>query len=1334
MTCRITARRLASTTISSLLALSLASTAHAQGAGIHFGPTPILWIGMDRSASLDFTFDEGQVPAHELSVADCDPDVEYERNRRILLTEGFTGRFDGLCAIGSPRLDIADASLPWPHIDYTWARHRSGGLLHLGAPFVNFGYGSFDSDTGTGLNDSGGCSLGQDSNGLNLGVSNELNLLGGYVPPLPASGFPPLDGSQRAWRQHAAREAYRRILDIYPAGGTPLAATLDDIEYLRHNDQGVVTDPYNACRPHAALLVTDGGDTWEVCHSNPDDAAPELACDQYDYPPASEVAARLGGDAECRSCDGGDTVYGVPTFVVGLNVDEPLAVAELEGIASSSAEAYCATIGEDSSCLCAVRAADGTCLQHSYRANDYHALLNSLATVLHTVVAGGAQSTVQPQTMRMLHEGRPGIATFEAGAVFGPAAWATGTFTRTLEYCAYDEDDPDDPGYLAEAPRLDLAAQFDAAHAVDTEVRYFTNRLDLASSCARPTCDFHDPESCGDDADWVPDPVAGAGLGTGGLTRGGATPEPAWPTQSAALEVLFGVTGAGFFGGDGSGLSAGDIGEVAVCGTSDVGPITQIVTPDEADALIRDFGYSAGACPGQTVLCHKAEEPWLTLLVGTTERGAHMAHGDSLGVCYPPVPVATPGQVCHYGDGGNPTTIEVGPVAALVHLTLHPSDFAGACPAEADQSNRAAVVAALHAERGEEFWNGNDFELFSDPTMGFDAVSERCMVPLDVAVWREHPEFFAAENPDHVEAILRWMRGENLAAMTDLLPSEFDPLTAPFYDRPEDAYFGDILHGQMAVAGRPSVLDRSTEGYQRFVADHGARRRMVYLPNNNGQLMAFDAESGAHQWSFVPGSMLPALGQTMHARRAILDGPVTVRDMICGYSADGTDEYCTILALSYGAGGSGVTALDVTDPDAPAFLFELTGEHMPELGLGGPRALLTHLEIYDGSSTRARGVMVISGGVPAGGPEMVLGGTSVGSSSGEVIAVLEVPSGRVMRQFDAASDPALFASCGAVTSPPETLSEFASGAGIYAGTQYGCLLFLDTSSVHPEDWALHVIDRASTPGMILYPPAVARRGDGSNIVVYSQGSPEFDPHTGRIQTLVSFRHELALVPGADGAPDTYAFADVDLDARDHVNFELALEPGEVVTAEPVIADGILYFATWVPNDSPCEFGMGRLWGIDWLGNRDEAGPLASAPYVARADDPRIRPRLPNPDAAFDADLPATVPYVSTLVLASSDPADRGSVDYSVIYDVNVVSVPSCDAVDARVAPDGSAAELLSGSSHRELRVHMVRTDDLDRSGGWSEATNAVSTASVPFALPDASASGYPLDWGSIRMY
>jgi hypothetical protein len=1298
------------------LAGLLPRDAAAQGAGIQFAPAPVIWIGMDRSASLDFTYDEGAVPGHVLDAAACDPNVEYERNRRILLTEGFTGRFDGLCAIGEPRSGGAlDAVLPWPHIAYTWTRHRDGGLLQMGAPFVNFGYGSFDSIEDTGTGQAGGYSLGAEYNGINLGISNRADQSGGYVPPLPWQGYPPRDGVHRAWRQHIASEAYERILDIHPMGGTPLAATLEDIEFLRHHDPGVVNDPYNSCRAHAALLVTDGGDTWEICSSDPTNAAPELNCDDYDYALANVVAERLAGETSCRSCTGGETVYPVPTYVVGVNVDEPLAVDQLEGIAEGGG-------------TCAVLAEDGTCVQHSFRANDYHALVNSLATVLNSVV-GGTQSAVQPQTMRLSYNGRPGIATFTAGAVFGDSAWASGTFQRTHYYCAFDEDDPDAPGFLAEAPTIDLTEQFTPARAAAASVPIFTNRLDLQSSCARPTCDFHDPVACGDVAGWVPDPETGIGNGTGGLQRGGANPTAAAPEQDAALELLMGVPNGGVVGGDGSGIDPDDIGEMAVC---DPDATTRIVTASEGQYLVANEGFTEGPCAGDAVVCHTAPDPDQTLRIIASALTGHLGHGDTLGVCYPPAAAGT--TVCHRRLLLLPETLELTNEEAAFHLTYHLTDTAGPCSPEPDAYTREEIENALHSERQRDFWNGNDFELFEDTSLAFDTVATDCMVPLEVGTWRDHPDYFAAENPDHVEAIIRWTHGENLADLAALLPSEFDPATAPFYDRPADDYFGDVLHGQMAIAGRPNLLVRTTEGYQNFVNDHGARRRMVYLPNNSGQLMAFDAESGEHLWSFVPGSMLPALAQTMHARRPILDGPVVLEDMICGYDAAGTDEYCTILAMSYGAGGSGVSVLDVSDPEAPKFLFELTGQDVPELGIGGPRALLTQLEINDGTTQRARGVLAITGGAPGGGAEAVLGGDRIGGTSGEVFLVMELPSGRILRQFDATTDPDLFAECGAVTSPPETLSIFSTGAGIYAGTQYGCLLFLDTSSPYPANWTLNVIDKASTPGMILYPPAVARRADGSNIIVYSQGSPEFDPHHGRVQTLVSFRHALELVSSADGTPDRYSFAATDLSTRDNVNFELAFEPGEVVTAEPVIADGVIYFATWYPNSTPCEFGSARLWGVGYLGNRNEPGPVSARPYVARAGDARITPMLPNPDFAFDDALPAIVPFITSLQLIEADPSARPTSDYSVIYDVNINTVPSCDAVDARVSHDGANAEVLSGSSHRELSVHMIRTDSLDTSSGWSAAANSVDTVAIPFELRDASASGFPLDWGSIRLY
>ena len=87
---------------------------------------------------------------------------------------------------------------------------------------------------------------------------------------------------------------------------------------------------------------------------------------------------------------------------------------------------------------------------------------------------------------------------------------------------------------------------------------------------------------------------------------------------------------------------------------------------------------------------------------------------------------------------------------------------------------------------------------------------------------------------------------------------------------------------------------------------------MLYFGANDGALHAVSACTGAERLAFVPGALyanLSELTSTDYAHRYFIDGPSTVVDAFWGGA------WHTALVGTLGAGGNGVFALDVTDPN-----------------------------------------------------------------------------------------------------------------------------------------------------------------------------------------------------------------------------------------------------------------------------------------------------------------------------------------------------------------------------------------------------------------------------------
>jgi hypothetical protein len=137
---------------------------------------------------------------------------------------------------------------------------------------------------------------------------------------------------------------------------------------------------------------------------------------------------------------------------------------------------------------------------------------------------------------------------------------------------------------------------------------------------------------------------------------------------------------------------------------------------------------------------------------------------------------------------------------------------------------------------------------------------------------------------------------------------------------------GDIVHSNPEYVGAPEG-SHSDSSYVAFKNLHQNRDGRVYVGANDGMLHAFNAGTGYEEWAYLPSMLfhkLTRLTGVEYAHRFYVDGGITVRDV----ELAGT--WKTVLVGSLGAGGKGLYALDVTDPDLADE--STTGKLMGELG------------------------------------------------------------------------------------------------------------------------------------------------------------------------------------------------------------------------------------------------------------------------------------------------------------------------------------------------------------------------------------------------------------------
>ena len=166
----------------------------------------------------------------------------------------------------------------------------------------------------------------------------------------------------------------------------------------------------------------------------------------------------------------------------------------------------------------------------------------------------------------------------------------------------------------------------------------------------------------------------------------------------------------------------------------------------------------------------------------------------------------------------------------------------------------------------------------------------------------------------------------------------------------------DIYHSDLIIVGKPEApatddgsinsqkkdsYYRSQNNYNNFKSGSTCggpcanRKETIYAGANNGILHAFDASNGEELWGYIPPNVLGNLekipSSKANSTNAIygIDGSPVVKDIYFDDTPnDGTTNprWRTILLGGLGAGGKGLYAIDITNPNSPTHLFAINND------------------------------------------------------------------------------------------------------------------------------------------------------------------------------------------------------------------------------------------------------------------------------------------------------------------------------------------------------------------------------------------------------------------------
>lgn len=349
---------------------------------------------------------------------------------------------------------------------------------------------------------------------------------------------------------------------------------------------------------------------------------------------------------------------------------------------------------------------------------------------------------------------------------------------------------------------------------------------------------------------------------------------------------------------------------------------------------------------------------------------------------------------------------------------------------------------------------------------------------------------------------------ENLAKTTPFTPADTlgqnrlnflrgDKANEGTLFRTRSKLLGDIVNSGIAFSGSPAASVANTATYTSFYTANAARPAALFVGANDGIMHAFNANTGDELFGYIPswmGTKLAALSSKTYAgsHQAYVDGTPTVAEAQVGTSGTSSD-WKTVLVSGTGAGGSGIFALDVTDPttfSASKVMWEFTRADDADLGyvVGKPYILKLRTSAPGNATPTYRWFAVVASGVSNYVPDSLFNGaySSTGNPALFLIALDKVVGTpwSLGSNYYKISIPADLASNR--TSPTGLINFLPISAGIageltqiYMGDLQGQLWKLDFSLRAASEWSLDKLSpfkRGGTAPFTPYPLYIARSG------------------------------------------------------------------------------------------------------------------------------------------------------------------------------------------------------------------------------------------------------------------
>jgi type IV pilus assembly protein PilY1 len=419
---------------------------------------------------------------------------------------------------------------------------------------------------------------------------------------------------------------------------------------------------------------------------------------------------------------------------------------------------------------------------------------------------------------------------------------------------------------------------------------------------------------------------------------------------------------------------------------------------------------------------------------------------------------------------------------------------------------------------------------------------------------------------------------------------------------------GDIIHS------RPIIIS------------YGNNVQVVYVGTNDGMLHAFSDANGQEMWAFIPPDLLPKLNNMVQGTSHQYYVDSSPEAYV--YNKDGTGVINpangdkVIIIFGEREGGTSYTALDVTNPNGPKYVWRIDNANATVTGIPNPTTVISELgqswsepqigQVKVSATDTGTMVAFIGGGYD---PAITDRTANNPATMGRGLFIVNVLTGALVKHY-MYSDKTTYSVLSNMTSciPSTVLAADTTFDGyierVYVGDT-GSQMWRFGNQNGAEDgnvanWTPRRLFQGYSGTRIFYPPDMVLQpgyaylyfgtGDRMNPMDTTTTIDRFyavkDENWTDAAFNSSFGGVLTEANLVDVTSDTLQVTGTSQTTVNNIEAQLTngdgwfmqlSNSGEKVLAPPVVIFGDVLFTTFTPNNTVCSSGGdARLYGVDYL--------------------------------------------------------------------------------------------------------------------------------------------------------